>query len=160
MALRKRSELERVVKQQADRVFGFPVRVVPVQTRPLLVIDGAHFDALLGKIKADDLEQVRQDVTGGIVWVEPYAATLQPSVDAGVAKLKQLGAARVVVLPPADANRELPQAVVEQATRAFVSAPAMVREVAAELLMGANAPEHVRTRAVELVDEYLTGAGL
>jgi hypothetical protein len=28
------------------------------------------------------------------------------------------------------------------------------------LLMGANAPEHVRTRAVELVDEYLTGAGL
>ena len=160
MALRRRSELERMVKKQADRVFGIPVKAVPVQTRPLRVLDGAHFDALLRKVKADDLEQVRQDVAGGIVWVEPYAATLQPSVDTGVAVLKQCGAARVVVLPPADAARDLPQAAVEQATRAFTSAPAMVREVAAELLTAANAPPHVRTRAAELVDEYLMGAGL
>jgi hypothetical protein len=153
VALRRRSTVV-----TPERISG--VTAVLVESRPLLVLDGAHFDELVRKARAGDLEQVRHDVTGGIVWVQPYAATLQPLVDAGVAALHEAGAIRVVVLPRETGDRELPKEQVEQAAAAFVGGAGQVRAVVAELLRDAKVDDATRERASELVDQYLTEQGL
>ena len=126
----------------------------------MLVIDGAHFDELVRKAVAGDIGQLHKDVEGAIVWVEPYAATLQPVVDSGVDFLRRAGAVRVVVLPRATADEQLPAEQVRQAAEAFATGPALVRQVAEDLAMALSIPDWQKARALEVVSKRLDGVGL
>jgi hypothetical protein len=147
MALRRRSEV------WCGGELAPGVQAVTVKARDLLVLTADQVRNLNG-------EQMAVDLPGAIVWIEPPAEMPDAEVQRVVADVKRVGAARVVVLPRESADRDLPSDEVQQAAEAFRAAPAMVRDVAAELLAAARVDEAVRKRAEQIVDEYLTGAGL
>jgi hypothetical protein len=128
------------------------VRAVPVEARRLLVIDGA---SQLWKAQHGEL-----DAHGAIVWYEPPGDSTDAAVAKVVEELKAAGAVKVVVLPHAAVDSELPREQVEQAAAAFSGGAAQARKVALELIEAARVDAGVKLGAAALVDRYLSEVGL